>query len=173
MTKICAKHSWQISARFCDCVAVNFRGGFPRKIVQCQGVGHGGDSDISLVSTSSSIGVSKKANAAHPRPIGCERNIGDVENSFVVDSSSLWWNFRANSSMSRGGTWRRQRHFFGQHRCISKGVSKKANAAHKISCFIGCEVCISDVENPSRIVDSSSLAVEFPRKIVPCPGGRT
>ena len=39
-----------------DCVAVNFRA----KIVPCPGAGHGGDSDISLVSTSVSKGIQRK-----------------------------------------------------------------------------------------------------------------
>ena len=65
------------------------------------------------------------------------------------------WISAQNSSMSGGGTWRGQRHFFGQQ--TSSGVSKKAAFAHIIY-LIGCEVGISDVENPLvAVVDSSSL----------------
>ena len=50
----------------------------------------------------------KEASAYPPCLVGCEVGIADVESPIVVDSSSilLWWNFRANSSMSRGGTSR-------------------------------------------------------------------
>ena len=109
MTNSCAKRPWQFPRGFAvnGHFAVNFRGGFSCKIVPCPGAGHGGYNDISLVSTSASKGVSKKANVAHmSRFIGCERNICDGESPVeIVDSSSLSrWNFRANSSMSQGGT---------------------------------------------------------------------
>ena len=50
------RDTFMVNGRF----AVNFRGGFPRKIVPCPGAGHGGYNDSSLVSTSVSKGIQRK-----------------------------------------------------------------------------------------------------------------
>ena len=123
-----------------------------------------GDRDISLVSKSALRGASKKANFAHPQClIGCERNISDVEGpvDIVVDSSSLWWNFRAQIVPCPGAG-------HGGYNDISLVSTKAFNLCfHKrkqlcshIVCFIGCEVGVADVESPP-IKNRSTLFAEF------------
>ena len=62
---------------------------FQCKIVPCPGAGHGGDKDISVVSTCVLKGIWKKAAFAHICGlIGYEVGICDVEDPNVPDSSS-------------------------------------------------------------------------------------
>ena len=89
--------------------AVNFRGGFPCKIVPCPGAGHRGQwVDYCQLGICSNGGVSMTYTGASCL-IGCEVSMHDAENPLiiVVDSSSLSAEFHIQIVPCPGAGYRR------------------------------------------------------------------